>query len=38
MIDDQQPDDRSDVFLYAGDDGRVNVKNFVKDETVWLTR
>ena len=31
-------DKQSKFFLYTGDDGKVNVEVFLKDETVWLTQ
>ena len=32
------PDNQSNFLLYTGNDGRVNVEVFLKDETVWLTQ
>ena len=32
------PDKQSSFLLYTGNDGRVNVEVFLKDETVWLTQ
>ena len=32
------PDKQSDFLLYTGNDGKVNVEVFLKDETVWLTQ
>jgi hypothetical protein len=31
-------DKQSNFFLYTGNDGKVNVEVFLKDETVWLTQ
>ena len=31
------PDKQSSFFLYTGNDGKVNIEIFLKDETVWLT-
>jgi len=30
--------DQSNFFLYTGNDGKVNIEVFLKDETVWLTQ
>ena len=32
------PDKQSNFLLYTGNDGKVNVEVFLKDETVWLTQ
>ena len=32
------PDKQPNFLLYTGNDGKVNVKVFLKDETVWLTQ
>ena len=32
------PDKQSNFILYTGNDGKVNVEVFLKDETVWLTQ
>ncbi|MEA1970822.1 MAG: virulence RhuM family protein [Thermodesulfobacteriota bacterium] len=32
------PDNQSNFLLYTGNDGKVNVEVFLKDETVWLTQ
>jgi hypothetical protein len=32
------PDKQSSFLLYTGNDGKVNVEVFLKDETVWLTQ
>ena len=32
------PDKLSDFLLYTGNDGKVNIEVFLKDETVWLTQ
>ena len=32
------PDKQSNFLLYTGNDGKVNVEVFFKDETVWLTQ
>ncbi|KHE92070.1 MAG: virulence RhuM family protein [Candidatus Scalindua rubra] len=32
------PDKQTDFLLYTGNDGKVNVEVFLKDETVWLTQ
>ncbi len=32
------PDKQSNFLLYAGNDGKINVDVFLKDETVWLTQ
>ncbi len=32
------PDKQSSFLLYIGNDGKVNVEVFLKDETVWLTQ
>jgi len=32
------PDNQSNFILYTGNDGKVNVNVFVKDETIWLTQ
>jgi len=32
------PDTQSNFLLYTGNDGKVNVEVFLKDETVWLTQ
>ena len=32
------PDEQSNFLLYTGNDGKVNVEVFLKDETVWLTQ
>lgn len=32
------PAKQSDFLLYTGNDGKVNVEVFLKDETVWLTQ
>jgi hypothetical protein len=33
-----KPDNQSNFILYTGNDGKVNVEVFLKDETVWLTQ
>jgi hypothetical protein len=33
-----KPDKQSNFILYTGNDGKVNVEVFLKDETVWLTQ
>ncbi|GBE18522.1 hypothetical protein BMS3Abin16_01126 [archaeon BMS3Abin16] len=32
------PDKQTDFILYTGNNGKVNVEVFLKDETVWLTQ
>ena len=32
------PDNQSNFLLYTGNDGKVNVEVFLKDETVWLAQ
>ena len=32
------PDKQSDFLFYTGNDGKINVEVFLKDETVWLTQ
>jgi len=32
------PDNQTNFLLYTGNDGKVNVEVFLKDETVWLTQ
>ena len=32
------PDNQTNFILYTGSDGDVNVKVFLKDETVWMTQ
>lgn len=32
------PDRQSNFLLYTGNDGKVNIEVFLKDETVWLTQ
>jgi len=32
------PDNQSNFLLYTGNDGKVNVEVFLKDETIWLTQ
>jgi len=32
------PNNQSNFLLYTGNDGKVNVEVFLKDETVWLTQ
>ena len=32
------PDKQSNFLLYTGNDGKVNVEVFLKNETVWLTQ
>ncbi len=32
------PDNHSNFLLYSGNDGKVNVEVFLKDENVWLTQ
>ena len=32
------PDKQPNFLLYTGNDGKVNVEVFLKDETVWLTQ
>jgi len=32
------PDKQSNFLLYTGNDGKVNVEVFLKDETIWLTQ
>ncbi|RZB31721.1 MAG: hypothetical protein SRB1_01340 [Desulfobacteraceae bacterium Eth-SRB1] len=32
------PDKQSNFLLYTGNDGKVNVEVFLKDETVWFTQ
>jgi len=34
----QNPDSSANFLLYTGNDGKVNVEVFLKDETVWLTQ
>jgi len=31
-------DKRSNILLYTGNDGKVNIEVFLKDKTVWLTQ
>ena len=31
-------DNQSNFLFYAGNDGKVNIEVFLKDETVWLTQ
>jgi len=31
-------DKQSNFLLYTGNDGKVNIEVFLKDETVWLTQ
>ena len=31
-------DNQSNFILYTGDEGKVNVEVFLKDETIWLTQ
>jgi len=33
-----RPDNQTNFLLYTGNDGKVNVEVFLKDETVWLTQ
>ena len=35
---DNLPDKQSNFLLYTGNDGKVNIEVFLKDETVWLTQ
>jgi len=30
--------EKTDFLLYTGDDGKVNIEVFLKDETLWLTQ
>jgi len=30
------PDSQSNFLLYTGNDGKVNIEVFLKDETAWL--
>ena len=32
------PDNQTNFLLYTGNDGKVNVEVFLKNETVWLTQ
>jgi len=32
------PANKTNFLLYTGNDGKVNVEVFLKDETVWLTQ
>ncbi len=32
------PNKQSTFLLYTGNDGKINVEVFLKDETVWLTQ
>jgi len=32
------PDNQTDFLLYAGNDEKINVEVFLKDETVWLAQ
>jgi hypothetical protein len=32
------PDNQSNFILYTGNDGKVSIEVFLKDETVWLTK
>ena len=32
------PDNQSNFILYTGNDGKVNIEVFLKDETVWLAQ
>lgn len=32
------PDNQSNFLLYTGNDGKVNIEVFLKDETIWLTQ
>lgn len=32
------PDNQSDFLLYTGDNGKINIEVFLKNETVWLTQ
>ncbi len=32
------PDKQSNFLLYTGNDGKINIEVFLKDETVWLTQ
>ena len=32
------PDKQSTFLLYTGNDGKINVEVFLKDETLWLTK
>ncbi len=32
------PDNQSNFLLYTGNDGKINIEVFLKDETVWLTQ
>ncbi len=34
----KSPDNQSNFLLYTGNDGKVNIEVFLKDETVWLTQ
>ncbi len=34
----ENPNQPTDFLLYTGNDGKVNVEMFLKDETVWLTQ
>ena len=31
------PDKQSNFLFYTGNDGKINIEVFLKDETVWLT-
>jgi hypothetical protein len=32
------PDNQSNFLFYTGDNGKVNIEVFLKDETAWLTQ
>jgi len=32
------PDKQSNFLLYTGNDGKVSIEVFLRDETVWLTQ
>ncbi len=34
----ENPDSSANFLLYTGNDGKVNVEVFLKDETIWLTQ
>ncbi|MCP4255698.1 MAG: virulence RhuM family protein [Candidatus Scalindua sp.] len=38
MMKNNLPDKQTNFLLYTGNDGKVNVEVFLKDETVWLTQ
>ncbi len=38
MNDEDLPDDQTNFLLHTGNDGKVNVEVYLKDETVWMTQ